>query len=740
MRITTLFPVALPILATYCLLSFGRRSYFAGGVQGFVLRPVSISTQIAWRNSRLKRATKQDQDTGAVVHHESQQAPDIDAQMRLRSIEEVPTDYIREYDTLSQLLQNTTSGSILMKPSPTSQTKPETASDFLTFVGGRSQMEQDETLRLMSSELSVWNEFRKQKAESSPGLPLDLLLERAWDTVEDIFVHLRRIPYEKGWADLEENDIQKHETEPTDVSDATTTMSTLPRQEQRRKTIVILGSGWAAHALMKIADTTKFRLVVVSPSNHFVFTPMLASAAVGTVEYRSMTEAVRAANPLIHEYVEGKATAVDVHNKTVTVRLNNLLKDMSDLESPTISLEYDHLVCAVGSKVDDRGVPGADKALRLKSTDDARKLRTAIGECFEYASRPDVAGKSPELVQERSRRVTFLIVGGGPTGVELAGELVDLFADVTRPHKGTYPKLKDSVRVILAHGGPDLVPQFEPALRKEALKALEKKGVEVILNTRVTELGDDVGRNGFAKLSTKVVDPITGDFTGEREEKVIPVGLSVWCAGTAPAPFVENLLSQLPGEARYRDGRVQVDRWMRPPMPETAEAGSVFVLGDAAAASASRGQERTDGTGDSLLPATAQVAGQQGAFVARLLDRDYDLTLTPPQLSTTSNASTTNTLDMFEDPAMAQWLKFRGLETAPPFGFLNLGMLAYLGGGEALTQVQMGDINLFAWAGSVAYLLWRSVYLVKQVATRNRVLVTFDWIKSSLFGRDITRL
>lgn len=72
--------------------------------------------------------------------------------------------------------------------------------------------------------------------------------------------------------------------------------------------------------------------------------------------------------------------------------------------------------------------------------------------------------------------------------------------------------------------------------------------------------------------------------------------------------------------------------------------------------------------------------------------------------------------------------------------FLNLGLLAYVGGGQALTQVQIGNVPIASYAGSTAFVLWRSVYLVKQVATRNRVLVTFDWIKSAIFGRDITRL
>jgi NADH dehydrogenase len=301
-----------------------------------------------------------------------------------------------------------------------------------------------------------------------------------------------------------------------------------------------------------------------------------------------------------------------------------------------------------------------------------------------------------------------------------------LFQDVTRKHKGTYPNLLNNTRVILVHGGSDLVPQFEPALRQEALRSLQEKGIEVILNTRVQELGD-----GFARINTKKVDSETGKLLDELEESVIPIGLAVWCAGTAPVPFVSDLLSQLTQDAKYQDGRVKVDRWFRAPMADNSLLGSVFVLGDAAAF-----DEMGDGT---LLPATAQVAGQAGAYVARLLNRGFDLETTPPLLPCI-DPENDNTCDVFYDPQLNTWLKFRGFDFSPPFRFLNLGMLAYTGGGEALSQVQLGDVPILSVAGSVSYLLWRSVYLVKQVATRNRILVTFDWWKSKVFGRDITRL
>lgn len=562
----------------------------------------------------------------------------------------------------------------------------------------------DATMRIFSSELGVQEFVRTTRPEErlpdSSQIPVDLLLSRGVDTLEDIALHLGRIPYRKRYP----------EGRP---SESNTTMG------PERRTVVILGSGWAAHAFIKVADTYKLRLIVVSPSNHFVFTPMLASSAVGTVEYRSMTEAVRAANPYIDDYLEGKATDIDVHGKKISVQLKSLLNGVREGEPPQLELKYDHLIVSVGCQVEDRGVPGADKAFRLKSTDDAVKLRQAIGECLEYASRPDVAG--PDHVQERRNRATFLIVGGGPTGVELAGEMLDLAADITRFNKGAYPKLNGDIQVVLAHSGPDLVPQFEKHLRLEALKSLEKKGAKVLLNTRVNEVGD-----GFATLLTKRLDPTTGEVVG-RDEFILPVGITVWCAGTAPVEFVDKLLAQLPSEARNPDGRIKVDKWLRPKMPTKELLGSVLVLGDAAAFP--EGSEAI--ATDRLLPQTAQVAGQQGAYAARLLTRGYNMSSLPvPSLGEESP-------DV--DPLMVQWLQLRGITRAPPFQFLNLGLLAYLGGNEALTQVQLGDVPLFSYFGSIAFVLWRSVYLVKQVATRNRVLVTFDWIKSSIFGRDMTR-
>ena len=536
-------------------------------------------------------------------------------------------------------------------------------------------------LKMMSSEIGVKKYLHQETKPIQESLRWDVLIGRTLDTVEDVVTIIRRKPYDWGWKQKE--------------------------GKQDMKTIVVLGSGWAAHALMKITNTYNTKLVIVSPVNHFVFTPMLASAAVGSVEYRSMTEAVRRSNPMV-EYIEGKAVDVDVEKKTVTVELESLLQDTyKDAPPPDpLELSYDSLVCAVGTRTQASRIPGASEhCYYLKTCDDSRRLRTAVGEALEYASRPDIKN-DPE---EKRRRITVCIVGGGPTGVELAGELSDFFADITKERKGQYPKLKDSVNVKLIHGGDSLVPAFDESLRDHALQSLQKKGVDVRLNTYTTQVG-----NGFVNIMDK----------NTKEEERLDVGITVWAAGVEAVPFSKKLLDQLPSSAKGQAGRVNVDKFLRPPVPSPELMGSLFVLGDAAALP-------SDHDSSQLLPQTAQVAGQQGAYLGRLLNRQYNLTAPVPYLPEGTPS----------DTLFRSWLQVRGIdEAAPVFTFLNLGLLAYVGGGEALAAVSIGDVPIMSYAGSVGFVLWRSVYLVKQVATRNRVLVTFDWIKTQLFGRDVTRL
>lgn len=481
------------------------------------------------------------------------------------------------------------------------------------------------------------------------------------------------------------------------------------------------------------------KILTIHRSHVYNDITVLASSAVGTVEYRSMTEATRAANPLIEQYIEGKAIDVDIEKQILYCKVQELLADTRGAvgsdgqgEAPIVEIPYDKLIVAVGCKVLDTIVPGADKyTYKLKTCDDARLLRTAVGESLEYACRPLVAPisnldetQAQQRRELRRKRLTWVIVGGGPTGVELAGELSDFVKDITKARVASYHKLQGEVRIVLVQGAPFLVPQFDEPLRKHALETLTKQGVEVRLGTMVKEVGD-----GWIQLQEKK----------DGEVETLDFGLCVWAAGIAPVPFVGTLLSKLPEQAKGPNGRIKVDQWLRCPTKTPETFGSILVMGDAAAFEASSSlPAAADSSTTTVLPQTAQVAGQQGAYVARMLDRGYNLSQTPPTLAESSETTSFDNKD--DDDFAVAWLKVRGLQEAPGFQFLNLGMLAYLGEGKALSQITLGDVPIFSYAGSVAFMLWRSVYLVKQVATRNRILVLFDWAKCKIFGRDITRL
>jgi NADH dehydrogenase FAD-containing subunit len=197
----------------------------------------------------------------------------------------------------------------------------------------------------------------------------------------------------------------------------------------------------------------------------------------------------------------------------------------------------------------------------------------------------------------------------------------------------------------------------------------------------------------------------------------VPYGLAVWAAGNGPLPLVLDLIEETPEQkekAAWGRGRLVVDDWLR-----VKGSARVFALGDCGV---------VDGR---PLPQTAQVASQQGTYLAHLFTRGYDLQASAPI------RSASGTLSLSENLGLSAR---RSGDTlfAKPFAFLSLGILAYTGNSEALAQVEVGK-GMIKGSGQAGFLLWRSVYLSKQVSWRNRTLVAIDWLKARVFGRDIVR-
>ncbi len=408
--------------------------------------------------------------------------------------------------------------------------------------------------------------------------------------------------------------------------------------------LVVLGSGFGGFSLLSRLERSRrersrFDVTLVSPRNYFLFTPLLPSAVAGTVEFRSILEPVRRRLRGVR-LIEARAETVEWEARRVCCT--------SAVGEESFTVDYDLLVIAVGAAVADYGIPGvAEHALELASVEDAREVRRGILDQFASAEVPGLAEA------ELARRLTFVVCGGGATGVEVAAEIHDLLDGELLE---SYPELAPRARVVLVEAADRILSGFDRALADYALRHFGREGIEVRLAAAVAA----VERDGV-----RLAD---GTF--------LPAGLVLWAGGNAPAPFVAAL-----GEPLTARGRLRVDEYLRlPGRPD------VYALGDCAA------------VGEKPLPATAQVAQQQGEYLARTLRR-----------------------------------RLAG-KPVEPFRFKSSGMLAYVGAGRALA-----DLPRVKWSGRAAWLFWRSVYLTKLVSPANKVKVLFDWVKATLFGRDLSR-
>jgi NADH:ubiquinone reductase (non-electrogenic) len=237
--------------------------------------------------------------------------------------------------------------------------------------------------------------------------------------------------------------------------------------------------------------------------------------------------------------------------------------------------------------------------------------------------------------------------------VEAAAEIHDLLEDELAD---SYPELVRYARVVLVEALERLLTTFDEALADYTQRHFSREGIEVRTSAQVRAV-----EAGAVVLAD-----------GER----IPCGMILWAGGNAPLPFIQNL-----GAPLDRRGRLIVDDHLRVAVRE-----GVYALGDCAS------------VGEPPLPATAQVAQQQGKYLARALDR------------------------------------LREGRQPEPFRFNPSGMLAYIGGGQALA-----DLPQVKWSGRGAWLFWRSVYLTKLVSPANKIKVLFDWFKARLLGRDLSR-
>jgi NADH dehydrogenase len=322
--------------------------------------------------------------------------------------------------------------------------------------------------------------------------------------------------------------------------------------------IVIIGAGFAGLETARGLANAPVRITLIDKNNHHLFQPLLYQVAIAGLLPSQIAQPVRTIfrKQKNLTFQMGEVTEVNLAEKFV--RLNGSV------------IAYDYLVLAAGARTNFFGFDTLEKhGLQLKDLETAVTTRNHLLSMFEQASREADAEKRKALL-------TFVIVGGGPTGVETAGALSELILHVMRKD---YPRLNLSeARVILLEAGANLIAAYPDELRQATLRLLQNKQVDVRLNTKMQ------GFNGQRV--------ILGDDT------IIETQTLIWTAGAKAAEIVDALPAEKGGM-----GRVRITPTLSlPQFPET------FVIGDAAFFANGNGQP---------LPMLSTVAIQQGQAAAK---------------------------------------------------------------------------------------------------------------------------
>lgn len=326
-----------------------------------------------------------------------------------------------------------------------------------------------------------------------------------------------------------------------------------------RRRVVVVGGGFGGLAAVRALARAPVQVTLVDRANHHLFQPLLYQVAMAGLAAGEIAVPIRAvlsrqANARV---LLAEVTGVDLEGKRVITR-----------ECPP--LDYDFLVLAPGAKNSYFGHDDwARVAPGLKNLDDAVEIRRRVLLAFEAAEREE----DPAL---RRRHLTFVVIGGGPTGVELAGAIAELATFVlAKDFRAITP---DITRVILVEGGERILATFDPDLSVEATRSLHAMGVEVKLNTRVTAIDGEGVTAGAERIEASTV---------------------LWAAGVRAVSLAEDV-----GLPVDRQGRVKV-------LSDCSVSGhpDVFCIGDAAAF-VPEGSEQP-------LPGVSPVAIQQGQFAAR---------------------------------------------------------------------------------------------------------------------------
>ena len=427
-----------------------------------------------------------------------------------------------------------------------------------------------------------------------------------------------------------------------------------------RHRVVIIGGGFGGLNVARALKDSPVDVTIVDRTNHHLFQPLLYQVAAGIMAPGLIAPAIRST---IKKQKNARALLAEVKDIDVDAKVVHALGP----DGRSLDLPYDTLVVAAGASHSYFGKDHfAEFAPGMKTIEDARYIRDGILSKYEMAE----MATDP---QERATWLTFVVIGAGPTGVELAGQLAELAHKVLPQEYRTVDTRE--ARIIMLEGAPSVLPPFKPELQKYTQETLEKMGVEIKLNTLAVDMDHE-------SITVKGPDGI---------EK-IPTRTRIWAAGVQASPLA-TMLGEKTGAEVDRAGRVSVNSdCSLPGHPE------VFAIGDMVSLN--------------KLPGVAQPAMQEGKYVGKLIKAKVTGMPAPKPFKYFDKGSMA-TIGHKSAVADAFGRKFTGIIAYIMWGFIHV--LYLVGWGNRLG-------TLYTWGRAI----WFSNNRGHRIITFERTMVELD--------------
>jgi NADH dehydrogenase len=421
-----------------------------------------------------------------------------------------------------------------------------------------------------------------------------------------------------------------------------------------RPRVLVIGCGFAGIEAVRALSRAPVEIILVDRTNHHLFQPLLYQVATAGLSAPAISAPIR--HVLQRQMKRGNLTILKAEVQSIDVAGRTVGVDGGE------RIAWDHLIVAAGAT---HSYFGHDEwaayAPGLKTLADAFDIRARVIGAFERAERAGDAA-------ERAAWMTFAVIGGGPTGVEMAGTMSEIAQHTLT---GEFRRIDSTLtRVILLEGSERVLGAFEPGLSERAREQLVRLGVEVRTGARVTGVdGDGVTYQAVS----------TGGGADAAAPQRLACRTVIWAAGVAASPLGAEL-ARGTGAAPDRAGRIVVE-------PDLSLAGhpEIVVIGDLAAA-------KSHGRGEPTpVPGVSPAAKQMGRWAAANLIR-----------------------------------RLKG-EPTRPFRYIDYGNLAAIGRKAAIVELPVPGLGTLRFSGFPAWLFWLFAHIYFLIGFRNRLIVMVDW-------------